>query len=62
VELYADGDNAIRHQMESVGEPGGTYRATIPATRPAADFTARVTPSYDGVAVPLEVDRILWQR
>jgi starch phosphorylase len=41
---------------------GYVYGATVPATRAAEDFTARVLPRCDGVAVPLEDARILWQR
>jgi starch phosphorylase len=45
------------------GAPDGcVYHATVPAARPARDYTARVTPHSDGVAVPLEDARILWQR
>jgi starch phosphorylase len=39
-----------------------TYVATIPATRPASDYTARVIPSAEGAAIPLEAAQILWQR
>jgi starch phosphorylase len=38
------------------------YTASVPATRSTADYTARVIPHCDGVAVPLEATRILWQR
>jgi starch phosphorylase len=69
-ELYADGVNGgdpSRLEMERVnqltGASGGyAYRALVPATRPATDYTARVIPYYSGVAVPLEAGRILWQR
>jgi starch phosphorylase len=33
----------------------------VPAARPATDYTARVIPQHDGVAIPLEDARILWQ-
>jgi starch phosphorylase len=70
VELYADGiggGGPVRQQMERVrqlaGTSGGyTYRAGVPAARPATDYTARVIPNYAGAAVPLEAGRILWQR
>ena len=70
VELYADGADdggPVRQEMERVrplaGAAGGyAYRASVPATRPATDYTARVIPHYTGVAVPLEATRILWQR
>ena len=34
---------------------GGVYHATVAATRPASDYTARVIPQRSGVAVPLGV-------
>jgi len=69
VELYADGangDGPVRPEMECVrpleGASGGyAYRARVPATRPATDYTARLVPHCTGVAVPLEAARILWQ-
>jgi starch phosphorylase len=70
VELYANGVNGgdpVRQEMVRVGQLAGTsrgyaYRARVPATRPANDYTARVIPRYTGVAVPLEAAQILWQR
>ena len=70
VELYADGVNGggpVRQEMKRVrrlaGASGGyVYSAAVSAARPAADYTARVIPHRDGVAVPLEDARILWQR
>jgi starch phosphorylase len=70
VELYADGimgDGPIRQEMKRVrqqaGAPGGTvYDAAVSASRPREDYTARVIPHFDGVNVPLEDARILWQR
>jgi len=70
VELYADGINGsspIRQEMSRVQAPPGEagrwiYRATVSATRPARDYTARIIPHCVGVAVPLEVGPILWQR
>jgi starch phosphorylase len=45
------------------GASGGhVYTAAVSAARPAADYTARVIPHCDGVAVPLEAAHILWQR
>ena len=54
VELYADGvngDGPVRQEMERVrqlaGATGGyAYRAQVPATRPATDYTARVIPHF----------------
>jgi starch phosphorylase len=70
VELYANGINGaapVRQEMQRVreltGASGGyVYRASVSADRPATDYTARVIPQFDGIAVPLEAARILWQR
>ena len=70
VELYANGvDGAAAERVEMqrvrqlVGATNGyAYRAEVHAARPATDFTARLIPHRDGVAVPLEVAHILWQR
>jgi starch phosphorylase len=70
VELYADGNSGgdpVPQEMQWArllpGAPAGcVYQATVPAARPAGDYTARVIPHCDGVAVPLEDTRILWQR
>jgi glycogen phosphorylase len=69
-ELYADGlmsGAPVRQEMKRVrplaGASGGyVYSATVSAARPPGDYTARVIPRCDGVAVPLEAARILWQR
>jgi starch phosphorylase len=70
VELYADGvkgGSAVRQEMKRVrqlayGTGGYVYSAAVSAARPPADYTARVIPQCDGVAIPLEDARILWQR
>jgi starch phosphorylase len=69
VELFAE-DAAegmvIRMEMargpQLVGAHAWLYQATVPASRPAADFTARIIPCHPGAAVPLEAPWILWQR
>jgi len=70
VELFADGMNGgdpIRQEMKCAGPFPDAYRrciyhATVPTTRPAGDYTVRVIPQLSGAAVPLECQRILWQR
>jgi starch phosphorylase len=70
VELYADGIKGsppVRQEMTCLhplaDESGGfLYSATVDAARASADYTARVMPHYNGVAIPLEDSRILWQR
>jgi starch phosphorylase len=69
VELYADGVNGgapVRQEMTRGQQLAGAvgchiYGATVSATRLATDYTARVIPHCDGVAIPLEDARILWQ-
>jgi starch phosphorylase len=70
VELYAngvDGDAPERVEMEQarqlVGAMSGyVYRARVSAARPATDYTVRLIPRHDGVAIPLEDAHVLWQR
>ena len=70
VQLYAEGrggDGPVRlaatRVRPLVGTTGGyVYQATAPATRGAADYTARIVPNVPGVAVPLGGAEILWQR
>jgi len=70
VELYADGLDgrapervSMTRVRQLVGTTNGyAYRADVPAARPATDYTARLIPHRDGVAVPLEAAQILWQR
>jgi starch phosphorylase len=70
VELYADGANGggpIRQEMMRDAQNSSTqgkyiYSASVSADRPANDYTARVIPHCDGVSIPLENARILWQR
>jgi starch phosphorylase len=69
VELYADprnGESSFRQEMRRTGPlPGDAaahvYTARTPATRPAGDFTPCITPHHP-MAVPLESDRIIWQK
>lgn len=70
VELYADaleGRPSERHPAIRARAPAdcaGTdlYVADVPAERPAEHYTARALPYREGVQVPLESQRILWQR
>ncbi len=70
VELYADainGGSPTQQKMKPVrplvGAAGGyDYSAAVSAGRPSGDYTARVIPHSDGVGIPLESARILWQR
>jgi starch phosphorylase len=70
VELYADGVDGgapVRQEMkptarEADASGGYIYSAVVSAARPSEDYTARVIPHCDDVAIPLEEARILWQR
>ncbi len=70
VELYAEGIDTSapeRVTMQRVQQLAGaingyTYRAAVPATRPAEDYTVRLIPCCDILAVPLEHEHILWQQ
>jgi starch phosphorylase len=70
VELYADapmGGAPVRQEMARRRQlPGGAgcyvFGATVPAARPATDYTARIMPHCEGLSVPLEDGWLLWQR
>ena len=70
LELFADGvggNPATAYEMKLISQPAETgtchgYGTSVPATRPAADYTARLIPHCEGVAIPLEAATILWQR
>jgi hypothetical protein len=59
----------LRQEMTRVQPPananrprGAMYRASVPATRLATDYTPRTVPRFAGMSVPLEADATLWQR
>ncbi len=67
VELFSetpDSGEPLRYVMKRgeqlVGESAWRYTATVPADRPASDFTPRVIPSHPEAFVPLEAAQILW--
>jgi starch phosphorylase len=70
VELYAEGvksEAPFREEMKQVRPlpdtiGGFVYGVKVSEGRPPTDYTARVIPYHDGVSVPLEERRILWQR
>ena len=67
IELYANESPPIKHEMKLIRElPSSAgnyiYKASIPSTRPAADYTPRIIPFLHGVNVPLEANQILWQK
>jgi starch phosphorylase len=70
VELYADsvpGEGSTLAAMtvcKACVDPGGAliYSAQVSATRPASDYTARITPYHANASLPLEAEQILWLR
>ena len=68
VELYADAhkdEDPITQTMNRgerlVGAASGfTYSASVPPSRPLADYTPRLVPQHVGAFVPLEAPLILW--
>lgn len=70
VELFADGNDQsalVRQEMkrgQRLNGPGNgyIYRANVPASRAATDYTARVVPYFPNASVPLEAAQILWQK
>jgi len=70
VELYANaekGGAAVRLEMigdakKSGPADGVIFRATVPADRPASDYTARIVDRHAGRSVPLEAGWIPWQK
>ena len=68
VEVYADDPDGppFRQAMTRGDELPGhknayVYTTQVEAARPAGDFTVRLIPKVDGMAVPLELNLILWQ-
>jgi starch phosphorylase len=71
VQLYANGvdgagplvyDMTLQRPSAAATDGSHTYQVTVPANRPAGDYTARIVPRLAGAAVPLEANHILWQR
>ncbi len=70
VELFANSAGADKPPIcepmtrvrQLVGMSSGfLYSAAVPALRPASNYTPRIIPHREGVAVPLEAPQILWQ-
>jgi starch phosphorylase len=68
VEMYADGpDRAAFLAPMALGEAEATpgthwFTGSVPADRPAGDYTPRVTPLHDGAFLPMEGAWIAWQK
>jgi starch phosphorylase len=69
-ELYADASGSnemVRMTMNPAGPDeklagAMVYRVEVAAKRPVTDFTVRLIPFRENVAIPLESSHILWQR
>lgn len=68
VELFAntkEGEPPWLQEMALVRDLGNqlyTYQSFAPLERPESDYTPRVIPHFLGVSIPLEMDRVLWQK
>ena len=70
VELYAGampGDKPDSEEMsaaQSTAASSGAllYSAQVSSARPASEYTVRIVPHHPSAFVPLEMNRILWQR
>jgi starch phosphorylase len=66
VELYADGKNGdqpFRQEMKKelfIGNGVFSFSAEVPAQRPSDDYTPRLLPRNNSLAIPLECASILW--
>ena len=66
LELFAN-ELPVPQEMKYIRELGENskvhvYQAFVPTTVPAASYTPRIVPFHATVSVPLEIDKILWQR
>jgi starch phosphorylase len=66
VELYADGIGGnvaerIKMYLQSSENGEKLYKAQVYTSRPATDYTVRILPDYENIAVPLENNLIVWQ-
>jgi len=70
VELYTDAFDEKGSSLEAMNASGPckdtpgafTYSAQVSATRLASDYTARIVPYHADAHVPIETNRIVWQR
>ncbi|WP_110648696.1 alpha-glucan family phosphorylase [Salinicola peritrichatus] len=68
VELYAEATERDQSAcVDMPAEPGARpdaclFTVDIEASRPVDDYTIRVRPWHDAVALPMEEPRVLWQR
>jgi starch phosphorylase len=70
VELYADplagGEPFCQLLERGVLLAGAAnayiYQGSLPAERPATDYTPRIVPVHAEASVPLEADFVLWYR
>jgi glycogen phosphorylase len=65
VELVAgavNGGELFRMEMKHAGNEDGwvQYTASVPASRPASDYTPRIIARSEVISVPLEYEKILW--
>lgn len=64
VEIYVEaGLHQVMKQVRALSIPGlFEFVGIVSADRPIAEYTIRIIPHYEGIAVPLEASQVLWQR
>jgi glycogen phosphorylase len=66
IELFADGSPPLRQEMKNMRKLDAphafVYGCSIPASFSPQLVTPRIIPAFPGVAVPLELSQILWQK
>jgi len=68
VQLYADPisggipEKVVMATEETAGDDPRRFRAEVPNSRPAGDFTPRIVPHHPDADVPREAIHILWYR
>lgn len=55
------GNSGAGFAPDGGGANGLVFDATVEGGRPASDYTIRVLPRFEGLSVPLEDARVLWQ-
>jgi starch phosphorylase len=62
IELYADSKTEEAPERIVMQPENGVYQAAVKTDRPDTDYTARIIPAYENIAMPLEDHQIHWQR
>lgn len=62
VEIYSNGLIKEMDYQGTDSKKWSTFSTEVSTELPAKDFTPRIIPQFDGIALPLEAPQILWQK